>query len=95
MRNPLSFDSLTGAVASVFDAQPDGRQQEKVSYSLSDAGLAALSVFFMQSPSFLAYQRDMEKRKGTSNPWLAKDYALWHGTDTERHPSLASQGQPA
>jgi hypothetical protein len=67
MSSPLSFKALTDAVASVFDAQFDGRQANKTTYSLSDAGLAAFSVFFMQSPSFLAYQRDMQRRKGTSN----------------------------
>lgn len=67
MSNPLSFKALTDAVASVFDAQFDGRQATKTKYALSDAGLAAFSVFFTQSPSFLAYQRDMQRRKGTSN----------------------------
>lgn len=67
MSSPLSFKALTDAVASVFDAQFDSRQASKTTYSLSDAGLAAFSVFFMQSSSFLAYQRDMQKRKGRSN----------------------------
>lgn len=67
MSNPLSFKALTDVLASVLDGQPDNRQPGKVSYRLSDAGLAAFSVFFTQSPSFLAYQRDMEGRKGTSN----------------------------
>ncbi len=67
MNKPLSFSSLVDALASVVDAQQDTRQQGKIDYSLSAAGLAAFSVFFMQSPSFLAYQRDMENRKGKSN----------------------------
>ena len=29
--------------------------------------MSAFSVFFMQSPSFLAHQRDMKLRKGRSN----------------------------
>lgn len=58
MNKPLSFSSLVDALASVVDAQQDTRQQGKIDYSLSAAGLAAFSVFFMQSPSFLAYQRD-------------------------------------
>jgi hypothetical protein len=36
-------------------------------YEISDAALAAFSVFFMQSPSFLAHQRDMHQRKGKDN----------------------------
>jgi hypothetical protein len=34
---------------------------------VSDAAMSAFAVFFMQSASFLAYQRDMNKRKGNSN----------------------------
>lgn len=67
MTQALSFNSLTDALASVFDAQQDKRQPGKVNYRLSDAGLAAFAVFFTQSPSFFAYQRDMEKRRGKSN----------------------------
>jgi len=67
MSNPLSFTALTALLASVLDAQYDPRQPGKTRYALSDAGLAAFAVFFTQSPSFLAYQRDMEKRQGTSN----------------------------
>lgn len=67
MSNPLGFTALTDALASVCDAQYDPRQPGKTRYALSDAGLAAFSVFFMQCPSFLAYQRDMARRKGSSN----------------------------
>jgi hypothetical protein len=34
---------------------------------MEDAALSAFSVFFTQTPSFLAYQRLMEKSKGRSN----------------------------
>jgi hypothetical protein len=34
---------------------------------MADIGLAAFSVFFMQSPSFLAHQRGLEAGHGTSN----------------------------
>jgi hypothetical protein len=46
---------------------PEHRSGKNVSYELEDAGLAAFSVFFMQCPSFLAYQRDMQRRKGHNN----------------------------
>ena len=32
-----------------------------------DAGLSAFSVFFMQSPSFLEYQRSLEQTQGNNN----------------------------
>jgi hypothetical protein len=34
---------------------------------MCDAALAAFGVFFTQSPSFLAHQRDMQRRKGHNN----------------------------
>ncbi len=67
MSKALSFEHLTRALASVFKSLPDHRSGKNSQYSLSDAGLGAFAVFFMQCPSFLAYQRDMEKRKGNSN----------------------------
>ena len=36
-------------------------------YTLVDAGLSAFSVFFMQSPSFLEYQRSLDQRLGKNN----------------------------
>jgi hypothetical protein len=34
---------------------------------MADACLGAFAVFFVQSPSFLAYQRDMQRAKGQNN----------------------------
>lgn len=36
-------------------------------YTMTDGALAAFSVFFTQSPSFLSFQRDMEQKKRRSN----------------------------
>lgn len=63
----LAFVELVAALGSALDAQRDTRQAHKVSYALSDAGLAAFAVFFMQSPSFLAFQRSMLASSGASN----------------------------
>jgi len=46
---------------------PEHRTGQNIRYSLADAGLGAFSVFYMQSPSFLAYQRDMQRKKGQNN----------------------------
>lgn len=67
MRGKLSLDSILDCIGSVFDAQQDDRKAERCEYRISDAGLAAFSVFFTQSASFLAHQRDMQRRKGKSN----------------------------
>jgi len=46
---------------------PEHRQGKNTKYEITDAGLAAFGVFFMQSPSFLAHQRDMQRLKGKNN----------------------------
>ena len=46
---------------------PDLRTGKNSIYDIPDVGLSAFSVFFIQSPSFLAHQRDMKLRKGRSN----------------------------
>lgn len=46
---------------------PEHRNGRNIQYQIADAGLGAFSVFYMQSPSFLAYQRDMQRKKGVNN----------------------------
>lgn len=46
---------------------PEHRRGENTGYEISDAGMAAFAVFFMQAPSFLAYQRDMQRKQGKNN----------------------------
>ncbi|WP_295445584.1 ISNCY family transposase [uncultured Thiodictyon sp.] len=45
----------------------DKRQGQGYRYSMADIGLAAFSVFFMQSPSLLAHQRALQEGQGRSN----------------------------
>jgi hypothetical protein len=46
---------------------PDYRTGQNTTYSIKDAALGAFSVFFTQSPSFLAHQQTMKRSKGRSN----------------------------
>jgi hypothetical protein len=46
---------------------PDKRRGANARYTMADIGMAAFSVFFMQSPSFLAHQRQMAQGQGRSN----------------------------
>lgn len=46
---------------------PDRRTGSNTRYSLRDAALGAFSVFFTQSPSFLAHQQSMRHSQGNSN----------------------------
>jgi hypothetical protein len=49
------------------DRFPDKRFGANTTYPMADIGMAAFSVFFMQSPSFLAHQRHFEEGHGRSN----------------------------
>jgi hypothetical protein len=57
----LDLGSLRGCCHSL----PDLRQGGDVRYTMAD--LSAFSLFFMQSPSFLAHQRRLEEGQGRSN----------------------------
>lgn len=47
---------------------PDYRQPSpNLTYSVAEAALSAFAVYFMQSPSFLAHQRDMQRHTGRNN----------------------------
>ncbi len=46
---------------------PDKRTGRNLTYEIGDAGLGAFSLFFMQSPSFLEFQRRMAQKQGSSN----------------------------
>jgi hypothetical protein len=49
------------------EGMPEHRTGRNTQYEIADAGLGAFSVFYMQSPSFLAHQRDMQRNKGQNN----------------------------
>lgn len=64
----LSFGALIAYLNRAIVAMKDPRQASNATqYSLKDAVLAAFSVFFMQSESFLEYQRHLESHQGYSN----------------------------
>ena len=64
---PLSFDSWVTSLKALMRGFLDKRTGKNCVYSLEDAALAAFSVFYTQSPSFLAHQSTMAKAKGQSN----------------------------
>ena len=61
------LETLLGSLRQCLDGFPDKRRGLNVSYPMGDIGMAAFSVFFMQSPSFLAHQRRFEAGYGRSN----------------------------
>ena len=50
-----------------FAGLPDPRRGRNRRYAMADVGMAALSVFLMQSPSFLAHQRALAAGGRRSN----------------------------
>jgi hypothetical protein len=67
MPDALTFDDLIEELHRVSNLLPDSRSGQNTTYSIKDAAISAFSVFFAQSPSFLAHQRTMTRNKGRSN----------------------------
>src|SRR3954449_12953398 len=61
------LDRLIGSLRGCCHSLPDLRQGGDVRYTMADIGLSAFSLFFLQSPSFLAHQRRLEAGQGRSN----------------------------
>jgi hypothetical protein len=67
MSKPITFGQVRAAVTTTMRDWKDKRTSPNRLYTLCDAGLAAFSVFFMQQPSFLAFQRRMQGQHGRNN----------------------------
>jgi hypothetical protein len=64
----LGFKSLIATLDSATAGMKDPRQKSNATaYSLRDAVLGGFSAFFMQSDSFLDYQRQLHSRHGRDN----------------------------
>ena len=68
MTAPLGFDELQAILRRYVERLPDHRQPgPNTRYRISDAALGAFGIFFTQSPSFLEYQRHLQRAKGQNN----------------------------
>ena len=63
----LTLDSLLDSFRQAAAALPDDRPGSNKRYSMADAACSALAPFFMQDPSFLAFQRRMQDAEARSN----------------------------
>lgn len=59
--------SLLSGLKAVCGAFPDPRKGRSGNIAMADFGLSAFAMFFMQSASFLSFQRTLEKGQGRSN----------------------------
>jgi len=67
MARQLSFTRLREQLSRVCGRLPDVRRGQNTQYAVGDAALAAFTCFFLQSPSFLAFQNRMEAHQGRNN----------------------------
>jgi len=67
MGQRLTLKRLLAPLKESLQTLPDSRRGHNKQYTLADAGLSAFSVFYMQSPSFLDWQRRMQKSRGKNN----------------------------
>ena len=67
MVSTLNFDRLRSILIATAAHLPDRRTRPNRIYAIADAVLGAFAVFFVQSPSFLAHQRDMQRSQGQNN----------------------------
>jgi hypothetical protein len=63
----VTFQEMLGFLRQSLEGVPEHRNGRNIQYQIAEAGLGAFSVFYMQSPSFLAHQRDMQRKKGVNN----------------------------
>ena len=61
------FDRIIQRLRDCAASLPDRRRGKNTRYSMADIALSAFSVFFTQCPSFLSFQRSMQKARGCSN----------------------------
>jgi hypothetical protein len=59
--------SLLAGLRAVCAGFPDPRKGRRGNIAMADFGLSAFALFFMQSASFMAFQRALEKGQGRSN----------------------------
>ena len=63
----FSFQDMIASLGRAIDSFPDKRTGTNTSYSMTDAGAGAFSIFFTQEPSFLSFQERMQERFGLNN----------------------------
>ena len=63
----LTFSHIMQKLRTTFEQFPDLRRGKNIQYGMVDAGLSAFAMFFMQSPSFLDFQRTMKETQGKNN----------------------------
>jgi len=82
MEGKHTFNILLNFLNAAFDEFKDNRKGTNTRYLIREAAFSAFSVFFTQSPSFLAYQASMEKNTGNNN---ARTILGFHSIPSDNH----------
>ena len=67
MTKRMRLLEMLSSVRQSLESVPEHRTGSNIQYQIADAGLAAFSVFYIQSPSFLSFQRQMEEKRAQNN----------------------------
>lgn len=67
MGKNIKLQKLLSSIQNALEQVPEHRTGKNIQYTLMEAGLSAFAVFYMQSPSFLEHQRDMQRQRGQNN----------------------------
>lgn len=67
MSEGVSYQRLFAILERSFAGLSDGRTGQNTTYSMRDAALAAFSVFYMQSASFLGHQQALQDKQQRNN----------------------------
>jgi hypothetical protein len=67
MSKRVKFGEMLAGVQRSLEAISEHRTGHNTQYTIKDAGLSAFSVFCLQAPSFLAYQKQMKEQQGRDN----------------------------
>jgi hypothetical protein len=63
----LTFEGMVDCIKEIGSSFKDKRTGKNTRYEMQDIVLSAFSVFYLQCPSFLSYQQDMEQAQGNNN----------------------------
>src|SRR5277367_6632938 len=63
----LTFDGMMSMMRRMAQGFIDKRTGKNTQYHMEDFLLSAFSIFYLQCPSFLAYQQAMESDQGNNN----------------------------
>jgi hypothetical protein len=67
MTREVKYQEMLADLRRSLEAAPEHRTGRNTQYEIVDAGLGAFSVFYLQSPSFLAHQQRMRQSEGQDN----------------------------